>query len=997
MSHTSPNQEFDVFISHASEDKARFVEALDIALRQRGVTCWYDSRGIHLGDDFRRRMDEGLSQARFGVVVLSPNFFKYWPEAELSALFNQEATFNQSRIIPVRLDLDRATLTRRLPLLAPRAEVSWDLGVATVADRIRDVVRSSAPSMPLGHSRAYNLPVRRARTLYGRETDIERLLAALVAGQSVRVAASVEGLAGVGKTELALHLVDQLSQTGRFPGGIFWVDAENPNLTAVWGGPIADSLAVGAGSIEERATSALRLVSAGPPALVVLDNVERWTRESEPRPLPTGSQVSLLVTTRSRFLAGPSFEHHTLEVLVPHAARAFLTALCGRNLSHEDGVEELLKHLDGHTLALELAGAYLREFPTVSCRAYLQKLAAREDVESRVSDLVRYERTVRQALVVHQRHLDPVATRALETAACFAPEDASLALLEACGVEPDALQPLRRFHLLAGDGVRWRMHRLVREWVVDSAGPEALALARRAFVEGCVAYAGSIDLDEGFRVYHADGPHLEKAVADVRSVLGEGDDRVSHLLDRVGTALQSAGDLPGAKDLLEQALASAVKSYSTDHPAMATRRSNLALVLMDLGDLGRAKDLLEQALASDLKNFGADDPAVTTCRSNLATVLQDLGDLPRAKELMEEALASAVKTRGADHPEVATCRSNLATVLQDLGDLPRAKELMEEALASALKTRSADHPAVAMRRSNLAMVLKELGELRRANDLLEEALASELKNRGPDHPAVATGRSNLAMVLRDLGDLPRAKELLEQALASDLKARGADHPAVATRRSNLATVLRDLGDLPRAKELLETALASDLKILGTDHPDVTTDRSNLATVLRELGELPRAKELLEEALASGLKTLGADHPTVATRRSNLALVLKDLGDLRRAREMLEQALASSVKTLGADHPAIAKRRFRLAQVYAGLDDYVVARALFSQVLDAEERSLGSDHPSTAYTRASLARVLSKLGALDQARREATRALQAVSGQPHDSRHRRLVEQLVADL
>src|SRR5262245_32247513 len=158
-------------------------------------------------------MDEGLSRARFGVVVLSPNFFKYWPEAELSALFNEEATFNQSRILPIRLDLDRATLTARLPLLAARADMSWDQCVAAVADRIRDVVRSSGPSTRSGRSRAYNLPVRRASTLFGREPDMERLLAALMAGQSVRVAASVEGLAGVGKTELALHLVDGLSET----------------------------------------------------------------------------------------------------------------------------------------------------------------------------------------------------------------------------------------------------------------------------------------------------------------------------------------------------------------------------------------------------------------------------------------------------------------------------------------------------------------------------------------------------------------------------------------------------------------------------------------------------------------------------------------------------------------------------------------------------------------------------------------------------------------
>src|SRR3954453_17085222 len=99
----------DVFISFASEDRARFVEPLLTALRERRIGCWYDAEQIALGDDFRRRMDEGLARARFGVVLLSPRYItKYWPQAELSALFAQEAAFNDTRILPVLCDLDRA-------------------------------------------------------------------------------------------------------------------------------------------------------------------------------------------------------------------------------------------------------------------------------------------------------------------------------------------------------------------------------------------------------------------------------------------------------------------------------------------------------------------------------------------------------------------------------------------------------------------------------------------------------------------------------------------------------------------------------------------------------------------------------------------------------------------------------------------------------------------------------------------------------------------------
>ncbi|MEM6797405.1 MAG: toll/interleukin-1 receptor domain-containing protein, partial [Acidobacteriota bacterium] len=87
--------EFDVFISHASEDKDDFVRPLVDALKARGLKVWYDEDQILLGDDFRAKMDQGLALARFGVVVLSPSFKKYWPESELSALFNQERVFGK--------------------------------------------------------------------------------------------------------------------------------------------------------------------------------------------------------------------------------------------------------------------------------------------------------------------------------------------------------------------------------------------------------------------------------------------------------------------------------------------------------------------------------------------------------------------------------------------------------------------------------------------------------------------------------------------------------------------------------------------------------------------------------------------------------------------------------------------------------------------------------------------------------------------------------------
>jgi hypothetical protein len=53
-------------------------------------------------------------------------------------------------------------------------------------------------------------------------------------------------------------------------------------------------------------------------------------------------------------------------------------------------------------------------------------------------------------------------------------------------------------------------------------------------------------------------------------------------------------------------------------------RGSLARVLQDLGELPAARQLLERALASDLKTYGEDHPNIATFRNNLAAVLQDL-------------------------------------------------------------------------------------------------------------------------------------------------------------------------------------------------------------------------------------------------------------------------------------------------------------------------------------------------------------------------------------
>jgi TIR domain len=122
----------DVFISHASEDKGEVAGPLAEKLTARGLRVWYDGTDIKIGDSIRKKVDEGLSRSRFGVVILSRHFFeKEWTRNEFDALWNREDG-ERKVLIPVWHHVTRAEVAVFSALLAARLAVSTDAGLDQV-------------------------------------------------------------------------------------------------------------------------------------------------------------------------------------------------------------------------------------------------------------------------------------------------------------------------------------------------------------------------------------------------------------------------------------------------------------------------------------------------------------------------------------------------------------------------------------------------------------------------------------------------------------------------------------------------------------------------------------------------------------------------------------------------------------------------------------------------------------------------------------------------
>lgn len=138
-------QTWDVFISHASEDKHSVAIPLRDALAELGVTVWLDKTELRLGDSLRRKIDEGIRSSRFGIVVLSETFFaKGWTNHELDGLVTRNVAGEQS-LLPIWHDLSADQVRAHSPSLADKVALSTTgSSIDEMAEQIAAVVKGES-------------------------------------------------------------------------------------------------------------------------------------------------------------------------------------------------------------------------------------------------------------------------------------------------------------------------------------------------------------------------------------------------------------------------------------------------------------------------------------------------------------------------------------------------------------------------------------------------------------------------------------------------------------------------------------------------------------------------------------------------------------------------------------------------------------------------------------------------------------------------------------
>jgi hypothetical protein len=172
--------DYDIFISHASEDEEAVARPLALHLQGLGFKVWLDECELTLGDSLRRKIDDGLARSRYGVVILSPAFFaKEWPNKELDGLVAREDG-SAKVVLPVWHTLSASEVLRFSPLLAGKVAVSTSRGLAAVAAAVHAAVQrapeaasDSAATLAAAESASLDR-IRRAMLLSDSARDLRR-------------------------------------------------------------------------------------------------------------------------------------------------------------------------------------------------------------------------------------------------------------------------------------------------------------------------------------------------------------------------------------------------------------------------------------------------------------------------------------------------------------------------------------------------------------------------------------------------------------------------------------------------------------------------------------------------------------------------------------------------------------------------------------------------------------------------------------------------------
>ncbi|KUN78007.1 AfsR/SARP family transcriptional regulator [Streptomyces griseoruber] len=784
------------------------------------------------------------------------------------------------------------------------------LSGTSAADLLQRADRPPAPPAPPARRVPDNLP--RDVPWVGRREELRRLTAALSesdgTGATVVTVEAVDGMGGVGKTSLAVHLAHRLRD--RFPGGRLYLHL---------GGHAADRTAL---SPTRALTELLRLIGTDAKELphdleelvavwraaarerrmlVILDDA---AGPDQVRPLlPGASPTAVVVTSRKRLPGLPGVRPVSLDVLPEDDAVAlFERRLGARPDIRRTDVAEIVRICGFLPLAIEIAASRLLARPSWTTSDLLGQLTGGD---GHLEELHDGERSVAHVFALSYRALNPVQRKVFRRCGLhfgteFGPFAVAALTGLSVGAAERAMEELLARHLVSEPAPhRFTMHDLLRGY--------ARSLVDDPDLDPDLDPDPESDPDPDLESMNADRKAVRKLVRHYLSVADRAD-RLAYPFRPRREVRTEAG--PDGSPRQEIADAQAAERW------LITEGANVLGALHWIADHGSERQLAlsVHVLAGFLDNEGhvvTAEPLLRRAVAHWAAVgdeasrvraLLDLCMIHTHASRYEEAISAAREALEAarllvDPALESECIHQLAIPLWQTGQYRMAQTLQKRALAFLLQTGS--ELQIARSRNLLGITHLHLAEHREALESFLSALAGFRAARN-DRGKYSV-LNNLAELYQRIGDPAAAEKAYREAIG--IESGAGNKRDGATLKINLASVLDVLGKTGEALSLYEQALPV-LRDMG--------DRRGEAIALNRIGRAYRAAGRGERAIERHLAALAVARRIHAAGEEaevlyDLAQAERDTGQTARAVAHFEESLSISMRLGALSEQARASR------------------------------------------------------------------------------------------
>jgi tetratricopeptide (TPR) repeat protein len=1033
---------YDVFISYARADNktgiiTQFVEAFARkynALTGQNLQCFFDVEEIKTAQDWELRLLESLSQSRSMIAFLSSDYIKSeycrleWSRFDFHSALNLvvdqgirplvimkieefeselkkaspevQRLFNpiQRQAIPLNEFIDSLTddyIKQRIPTLT-----SSDNPVLSELDEsIRWVQRLSQRREQAENSQRHGSFMAMNRRFVGRTTELRELRKALA--ECREVAVSAEGIAGIGKSELATAYAHAFAWD--YPAGRWFIPCEDQtNLTELLARYMSEGLGIDLTPEDRKRPDSgfyrIRYHLNSLPlekrkVLVVLDNVNKDQLVSNVAMRELGvnaDDFDILITSRKRLRSGGKDEY-LRTVTLGRLGDDELLNLLGVGISAPTPEREagllFIEKTGGLTLAIEIAGVYCRNHSVKisdyvgnlqSALEHLTETSKELDEEGRINDIAHREPFIQQIFRTSIETLSPIQQAILCYAACCHPdfvprswlqelvsnefpelEIVKLGMLGQSQFDKD-LQVLLDASLLESplEGTdNYRIHRLIAETI------RQMPLWNTERAEHFINLIEEILALE----WYDQNPLLQpRAIVAWLETQRADSLRFLTIRGKCANLCKNKGIENEAEKLYRQVLDISVRKLGLEHRYTLVTLNNLAELLRRKGELVEAEKLHRQDLESRKRLFGPNHPDTLSSLNNLAILLKDKGKLREAENLFRQVLKAREQHFGLEHTNTLSALHNLAILLKDKGELEEAERLSRQVHKSIEQIKGSEHPNTLISLGNLAILLHRKGEREEAEKLCRQILEARERILGPEHTDTLTTISNLANMLQNKGDHVEAEKLYRQALSTRERLFGPNHFDTLSSLNNLASLLHHKGELGEAERLSRQVQDISGGKLGTEHPFTLGSVSDLANLLHDKGALKEAEKLHRQVLESRKRLFGPNHPDTLSSLNNLANLLHDKGEIEEAEKLYRQALSTRERLFGPNHFDTLSSLNNLANLLHDKGEIEDAEKLYRMVIEVNEQLMGRENIDTLGFLCNLANLLYKKGDLEEA-------------------------------